>query len=456
MTRAGWKEIAVLLVCVSIPCYVACGLREAFGRQILMVDFGEIYYGARCAIHHCDPYDPTSMLHEFRADGGRFADRLGPAQAGVDQIVVTRTDNLPTALFLAMPIALLPWGLAQNLWMIFTAALLIVAAFLTWDLGAGAAPMIWVTLAGFMLANSHLLFQRGNVAGVVESLCIIAVWCFLKERYVWAGVLLLGISLVLKPHDSGFVWLYFLLAGGALRKRALQTLAVTGILAACAVLWIAPISPHWMAEMHHNLVFLLAHGGASDPGPDGIGAGTSAAIIDIQGALSFLKDDPRFYNPVSYLTCGILLLVWGLKVLRKHVSMESARLALAAVSALSLLPVYHRSYDAIILLLALPACAMLWKAPGPKRWFALGLTSGGILITGTTPLSLLYKNARVLAAFASRFPGRLPIVLVLRPVPFVLLAMGCFYLWLFLRYTPPVELPKLDIASDARPATHTM
>jgi len=453
MTRAGWKEIAVLLVCVSIPCYIACGFRQEFGKQILMVDFGEIYYGARCAIHHCDPYDPTSMLHEFRADGGHFSDKLGPAQAEVDQIVVTRTDNLPTALFLAVPIALLPWNLAQNFWMIFTAALLIAAAFLTWDLGAGAAPIIWVALAGFMLANSHLLFQRGNVAGVVESLCIIAVWCFLKERHAWAGVLLLGISLVLKPHDSGLVWLYFLLAGGALRKRALQTLAVTGILAICAVLWIKPISPHWTAEMHQNLDFLLAHGGASDPGPDGIGAGTSAAIIDMQGALSFFEDDPRFYNPVSYLTCGILLLVWGLKVLRSHVSMESARLALAAVSALSLLPVYHRPYDAIILLLALPACAMLWKEPGLKRWFALGLTSGGILITGTTPLFLLYENARVLTAFAARFPGRLPIVLVLRPVPFVLLAMGCFYLWLFLRYTPPDEPTKIESTSVATQAT---
>ncbi len=455
MTRAGWKEIAVLLLCVSIPCYIACGFRQAFGKHILLVDLGEIYYAARCAMHHCDPYDPASVLQEFQADGGQFINGLGQGEKIRDQIVVTGNDNLPTALFLAVPFALLPWGLAQNLWTIFTAALLVAAAYLTWDLGAGAAPMLWAALAGFMLADSHLLFQSGNIAGIVDGLCVIAAWCFLKERYAWAGVLMLAISLVLKPHDSGFVWLYFLLAGGALRKRALQTLAITCILATSAVFWIAPLSPRWLSEMHRNLNFLLARGGLSDPGPAGIGAGTSSAIIDMQGALSFFKDDSRFYNPVSYLTCGILLLVWGLKVLRKHFSMESARFALAAVSALSLLPVYHRPYDAMILLLALPACAMLWKVPGPKRWFALGLTSGGILITGTTPLSLLYKNARVLAAFASRFPGRLPIVLVLRPVPFVLLAMGCFYLWLFLRYTPPVELPKLDIASVARPATHT-
>lgn len=432
MTRPGWKAILVVLLCVSVPCIVSYRVRKAAHGHMRMIDFGELYYGARCALHHQDPYNPGRMLQSFQADGGTFMP--DSAITKIDRTVITRVVNLPTGLFLTIPFALLPWGLAQNVWMLLTAALLVIAAIAMWDLGAGAAPLLWTTLVGFMLFQSS--FIAGNVAGVAVGLCAIAAWCFLKDRYVWAGVVLLALSLVLKPHDSGFVWLYFLLAGGIFRKRALQTLAVTAVLALCTVLWLQPISPHWMPELHQNIRFETARGGIDDPGPTGLSSPGIAECINLQAVLSFFKDEPHFYNPISYLICGILILVWGVKTVRSRFSMKSARLALAAIAALSLLPVYHRPYDAALLLLALPACAMLWKEPGARRWFALGLTSAGILLTATMPLVLLAENSRALAAFAARFPGTLATVLLLRPTPFALLAMSCFYLWLYVRYEP--------------------
>ena len=434
MPKAGWKEIVVLLVCVSIPCTFSYISRAAAGGQILMVDFGALYYGARCAIHHMDPYEAAPVQREFEEDGGHFS--TAASDQGMEQIVVTRIDNLPTAMFLAVPLAIMPWTVAQNVWTILMAALLVIAAFLTWDLGAGAAPLLWAVLAGFMLAECDLLFKGGNVAGIVVSLCVIAAWCFLNERYAWAGVLLLAISLVIKPHDSGFVWLYFLLAGGTLRKRALQTLAVTGILAACATLWVVQVSPHWLSEMHRNLNFLLAHGGASDPGPAGMSSYAVGMVIDLQSALSFIKDNPHFYNPLAWIIGGLPILALAVAALRKPVSVHGSHLALAAISALSLLPVYHRINDAGILLLALPACAMLWKEHAPERWLALILTSAGILFTASTPLAIFVVNFQAIAAIAFKLPGRLPAAMILRPTPIVLLAMGCFYLWLYLRHAP--------------------
>lgn len=452
MKRAGCKEIAVLLVCVSIPCWFSYRTRLASGGHIRMIDFGALYFGARCAVQHIDPYNPTLALREFEADGGRFAPP--DSDEDIDRIVVTRNDNLPTALSLTIPFALLPWWLAQNLWMILTAVLLVTAAFLTWDLGAGEAPILWVALAGFMLAESDLLFRGGNVAGIVISFCVIAVWCFLKQRYVWLGVILIAVSLVLKPQDSGFAWLYFLLAGGTLRKRALQAMAVTGVLALSAVLWLQPVSPLWVPELHQNLHFLLAHGGASDPGPAGMSTHTAAAIIDMQAALSGFKDDPSFYDPFTWLMIGLPIFAWAVASLRKPSSPQGQRLALAAISALTLLPTYHRINDAIILLLALPACAMLWKEPGPIRWFAVGLTSAGILLTATTPMAFLAVNAPEIIAFAAQLPGKLLPALVLHPTPFVLLAMGCFYLWLYLRYDPSrlKDLPAPATITAADPA----
>ena len=451
MLRSGWTAIVLLVLCASVPCFVSYGVRQAAHGHMRMIDFGDLYYGARCALHRQDPYDPSRMLQVFQAEGGTFMP--DSATTKIDRIVITRVVYLPTGLFCAIPFALLPWWIAQNVWMILTAALLVIAALLVRDLGAGEAPLLWASLAGCMLFQSSLI--AGNVAGIAVGFCTIAVWCFLKERYAWAGVLLLAASLVIKPHDSGFVWLYFLLAGGTMRKRALQTLAVTAVLALCSVLWLQPISPHWMSELHHNISFETTRGSIDDPGPTGLSSPGIAESINLQAVLSFFRDDPNFYNPASFLICGVLIFVWGLKTWRNRFSMESARLALAAIAALSLLPVYHRPYDAALLLLALPACAMLWKEPGPRRWFALGLTTGGILLTGTIPLVLLARNKHALAAFAARFPGRLPTVLALRPTPFVLLAMGCFYLWLYLRYEPEQYgvVPENGTAAASRPVS---
>lgn len=452
MRQARWGELAVLLLCVSIPCIISYGFRQSFGKVLVTTDFGEIYFGARAAMHRADPYDPAPVLREFQAQGGLFPTSFGPAQEKADESVLASVVNLPTTLFLTMPIAVLPWGMAQNLWMLLTAALLVAAAFLTWDLGAGNAPLLWAALAGFMLADSHLIFQLGNAAGIVASLCVISAWCFLKDRCVWAGVLLLAIGLAVKPQDAGFVWLYFLLSSGALRKRAILTLAATGVLAACAALWMAPISPHWMAEMRTNIASAAAPGGPTDPGPAGFASESVNQLTDLQSALSFFKDDPHFYNTGSYLICGILILAWGIAVVRKRFSPQGANLALAAIAPLSLLPVYHRAYDGMLLLLALPACAMLWKVPGPKRWVAVGLTVAAILLTSTSPLMLLYGHAEALAAFAAKLPGRLPTILLLRPAPVVLLAMACFYLWAWLRYNPSAESPAARASGVREPA----
>ena len=47
-----------------------------------------------------------------------------------------------------------------------------------------------------------------------------------------------------------------------------------------------------------------------------------------------------------------------------------------------MLPVYHRCYDARLLLLTIPACVILWKHGGKIAWSALLLTLAAIVLTG--------------------------------------------------------------------------
>jgi Glycosyltransferase family 87 len=441
MTPGRRKQLALLLVCIAFSTLWSYEIRRAFQGPLKMPDFAAIYYGARCAILHQDPYNPSAVARQFKAENAQL--QTDPMAAESARLVITVGVNLPTSLFAAVPFALLPWQIAQNLWMLLSAALLALAAFLICDL-TPAAPIVSGCLAAFMLLNCEELLTVGNLAGVVISLCLIAAWCFLKNRFALTGVVLLAVSLILKPHDAGLVWLYFLLAGGSLRKRALQTLAVAAVIGILAAIWIATASPHWIQELHNNLSAVSAPGSLFDPSLMGLTSRSAGEIIDLQAALSIFKNNPRFYAPVSYLLPGSLILIWAIAALRKRFSHQSALFALAAISALSLLPLFHRTHDAKILLLTIPACALLWAGKAPLRWIALILTSAAIFITGDIPLLLLLVATRGLPGSPTTLTAKLLDLILLQPVPLILLATGFFYLWVYLRSNPAQQRHPAD------------
>lgn len=436
MTGSNRRRILVLVACALLPTLLSYAIRRGFQGDMPMPDFGGIYFATRCALHGDDPFNRNAYMEELKIDNPGFLDGLLKVEklTGSPTVLVYP----PTTLLAAIPLAVLPWALAQNLFTIVSAGLLMAAALLIWDLGEKYAPRLRGLLAGFVVLNSLLIFLHGNPAGLTAGFCIVAAWCFLKRRYQPPGVLLLGLSLAIKPHDAALVWLYFLLAGGALRKRALQALVAAGLLVVCAVVWIVPVAPHWLGELRNNVSSLSAPGHINDPGPSPLSKRNFGPIIDLQSGLSVFNNDPHFYNPVSYVIGGSLILVWALTVLRKRCTLENSLLALATISLLSLLPVYHRTNDAKLLLVTIPACAMLWESGGTKRWIAVCMTSAAILVTSDFPIVSLVLLTRNLHVSTATLAGKLTLLL-LQPAPVVLLAAGCFFLWAFIRYNPPPD-----------------
>jgi hypothetical protein len=411
--------------------FVLLGVAWERHSALSMVDFKSVYYGARCLLEGSDPYQEGELLRVYQAEGG---DR--PTDPAVHRLVVTLYVNLPTGFLLIAPFAALPWGPAHVLWMFVTAASFLLAAYLMWNLAARDAPVISGALICLFLFGSELLLEVGNTAGIAVSLCVIAVWCFVKERFVPAGVLCFALSLAVKPHDAGLVWLYFLLAGGFYRKRALQTLALTAVLCLLAILWVSHVAPHWPAELQTNLQAISAHGGLNDPGPDTIVPRShGSSVVSMQTVFSVFWDEPHFYNIAAYLLCGPFLLIWALSTFRNRFSQERAWLALASIAALSMLPIYHRQHDTRLLLLTFPAFAMLWAKGGASKWMALLFTGLGVLLTGDTPLQLLAILANHIGASTESFSGKVLTIVLGRPAPLIMLVMGIFYLWAYLRRT---------------------
>jgi hypothetical protein len=427
----GVQEKSFHLLIVGAAVFLLFGIALEIISPFRMMDFKEVYWGARCAMVHQDPYKESSILAVYRSGGGTFPSN--PAVANVLRETIAKCTNLPTTLFLAAPLARLQPRTAQVLWTAVICASFLLAAFAVWKAGAQFEPGISAVLVGLLLITSELLLIVGNTAGVVVSFCTIAVCCFLHERFVPIGIACLTLGLLVKPQDAGLVWLYFLLAGGAHRKRALWALGLVIAVSASAALWISRAAPDWPHDLLDLMRTATAHGGRDDPGPASSGGHGIGMIISLQAAISSFQDKPQVYNLLAYCISGSLLAIWVFRTIGRPHSESQAWFGIAAIAALSMLPVYHRTYDAKILLLAVPGCAIEWRKGGRSAWIALALTTAAVLLTGDLFWAVfLGVTGRYLSAASSALQ-QVMVRFEAVGAPLILLAVAVFYLWLYMR-----------------------
>jgi hypothetical protein len=428
MTKARQDGLYLVLLGAAVFLLVGGALQVASPSS--MGDFKGIYFESRCAVRNCDPYDPRQIANFYANEGGQKFSNSAERNLFIN---VTLGVNLPSTLLLVEPIASLPWKVAKALWTLLTAGSLILALFLLWDIGAESSPVITGALIFVFFATSELFLVLGNPACIVISFVVFAMWCFFRERFAFLGIAALALSILIKPHDVVLVWLYLFVYGGKLRVRALQTLAATVVLGVLSVLWISSVASGWLDELRMNLASMSARGGLNDPGPASMAGHGIGMIVNLQTIFSEWKDDPSFYNWASYILCGILLAVWLCAALKARSSGETIWFGLAPISAIAILPTYHRIYDAKLLVLVIPACVILWKRKGPIAWYALILTGLGALTTGALPWALFFRMMSHLRIFAGSTSHWTLIALQTFTVPMTLLAIGIFYLWIYVR-----------------------
>ncbi|MGD0157461.1 MAG: glycosyltransferase family 87 protein [Terracidiphilus sp.] len=414
-----------VLLCLAIS--ILWGVSIGRGGNA-WTDFRAVYAGTRCLMHQHNPYNVSDLEREYLSEEGQR-----PPDTPFYLQAITLYVNVPTTFVIVAPFAVLSWGPAHILWMLVTGCVFSLAILLMWNAGASHAPQVATFLACILAVNCEAIFATGNTAGIVVGLCGIAVWCFLENRFVWIGVVCLGLSLAVKPHDGGLIWLYFVLAGGAYRKRAVQSAVITAVIGLTAVLWVSHVAPQWMHDWSANLATISAHGGMNEPGPNSMSNGSINTVVDLQAAISIFRDDPRFYNIASYLFCGALLLGWSIWTLRTRFSVQKAWLAQAAVTAFTLLITYHRPWDAKLVMLAIPPCCMLWARRDRPGKIAFWITTAATVFAGDVPLAVFKTLADSLRVSTAGFGGQLLAVVLRRPESIALLAMGVFYLWTYLR-----------------------
>jgi hypothetical protein len=87
-------------------------------------------------------------------------------------------------------------------------------------------------------------------------------------------------------------------------------------------LWMTRVSPHWMQEIRANMITASAPGGINDPASSNADSRFAGAVtVHLYSAIGVFTPNPRIYNPVTYMICAPLLLLWVVVTLRCRVSL---------------------------------------------------------------------------------------------------------------------------------------
>ena len=202
-------------------------------------------------------------------------------------------------------------------------------------------------MAGVLaLAPFHTGIVTGNVALVAIELAVIAIWTARRHRDL-ATAVLLAASVGLKPQ-IGLAFVAYYLVRRRWRVCA-GTLALLALLFAVGAARLEFGHTPWLQDyLRDNRVLLqtgiLANFTNVNP--------TRFGLINLQVVLYSILRSVPLANAAAAVLAAVLFLLWLLAVARRNtVSVEL--LDLSAVAVLSLLPIYHRFYDAAVLVLPL-------------------------------------------------------------------------------------------------------
>jgi hypothetical protein len=405
-------DLHLLVLGIAAMVFFAIGAARVFRASY---DLVPVYTGARCLLHGCNPYDTKQLEQQFFAGGGR------PTELPSWEIDVP---VYPPSTFLVLsPLALLPFPIARLLWFLLNGCLFVTSAGLILSLCPGPRRWLATTLASFILATSGILLVLGQPAAFSISLVIIGCYLFFRGRFLPLGAFLFMLSLAVKPQIGGLIVVYLLAQRIHWRYAAMAlTGALALLLSAGLILRLHPRSSDWTSTLGTNLSSTLSPGGSADPRPANIEAVGDA---NLQTLTSVFFSNPRIFNAAAYAIFLIFLAALITVVLPVNAGQELHFLALAAVSVLSLTPVYHRFYDTRLLLLTIPAVLIVFQ----KRRLL------GALIAVLTFLAVISVQYRVQAfllqhgEWQSIVQNKFLLILLLRQQNLELLML--FWLYLF-------------------------
>jgi hypothetical protein len=306
-------------------------------------DLSQNYTASKLWLNGLSPSDPRNFVVLWKHETGA---RL--------ELTDIRTHLAPPlgGLVVLAPIAVFPFRVAKILWLI---VLLISFAGSVWALLlAGGFRRDELRTLAFVGASLALApFQTGIASGntsiFVIGLCAVAILAAIRSRDVAAGVLF-GLACSLKPQIGAFLVLYYLVR----RRWQLFGTAVgtTTGLTLGAALYLQLRGAPWIYDYLHNAQGFVTANHLDDFSTVNPSRFT---LINLQVPFFSITGQSSSANLLAFAVTGFLLCIWLYWVVRSP-ERELELLSLGAISVLALLPVYHRFYDAALVIVPLCWC----------------------------------------------------------------------------------------------------
>jgi len=302
----------------------------------------------RCGL---DPYSPEVLLQLWPAGASHFVFLRNEVANGT----LVERRGIPTAypltaLVLLSPFSLIPWKAAYTAWMAFNLALfgLMVGTMVELaGLRHSEPKAILLMAATLALAPFQTGIATGNSTLAAVELGVIAVYAA-RQRYEMVSAVLIALSAGLKPQ-IGICFLFYYMIRPRMRVfvAAAALLLVVGLAG-----WLrleAGHTPWWTNYRNDNRMLLESGvlGNFTEINQ------TRFGLINLQVALYPMLADVRRTNVLAAAIATALLAAWLIIALRRRRSPDSELLELSAPAVISLLPIYHRFYDAALLVLPL-------------------------------------------------------------------------------------------------------
>ncbi len=403
-------NLSRLVLIISALIFFSLGSRNAIHHSI---DFVPAYTEARCLLHGCNPYDTSQQQQQYFQAGGR-ADE----QPEWDHEIPVYP---PSTLLVLSPLALISFPAARMLWFLLNGCLFATAAGVT--LSLCPRPQRWraTILVSLILASSGILLELGQPSIFAISLLIIGSSLFLCDRMLPFAALLLLLSLAVKPQIGGLIVLYLLVRGIHRRYAAVALAgAFALLLSAGLILRMNPSSANWTSDISANISASM-DSGFNNPRP----ANEQAVCnINLQAITSIFFADARKFNAAAWAVFLVLLAAGGAVILRVKADPEVNLLALGALAALTLTPVYHRFYDTRMLLISIPAVAIVYRKS--RLWGAfIGILTVLAIISVQSRLQFILQHH---ALWQSIMQNKFLFILLLREQNLELPILFCLYI----------------------------
>jgi len=312
----------------------------------------------RAWIRGIDPYSPKSLLELWPAEATQFEFLRREVADG--SILAKR--GIPTAypltcFFLLAPLAWLPWPVANAVWAALNVAMfasMIWALISLTDLGRNRKRTYAFVICALALAPFHTGIATANIAVLAIELSVIAMWTARKRYDVVTGILL-AIAIGLKPQIGlCFLAYYFFRRRWSIFGTAPFFIVAIGAVAALR-LQLSHVT--WINNYVSDNQALFGTGILSDFKAENA---TRFGLINLQLIIYSLAGPSAPANIVAFAIAGFMFagFVW---LLRGNNENGAGLLPISTIAVLSLLPIYHRFYDAALLIL--PLC---WYLAGRR------------------------------------------------------------------------------------------